>query len=112
MTRFCLLGTNPQGTLRWMVLNYDQMKTIPFSEAHAQLAATMDQVVADHMPVVITRPGSKACVRVSLDDWGVTDETEYLMSSPANAARLNEAIRALETGDGLVTIDSAELLGE
>ena len=52
------------------------MKTIPFSEAHAQLAATMGQVVADHTPVIITHPDSKACVLVSLDDWGVMDETE------------------------------------
>ena len=94
------------------MLTCERMKTIPFSEAHAQLAATMDQVIADHVPVVITRQGSKACVLVSLEDWGTMDETEYLMSSPANAARLNEAIRSLESGEGIVTIDSVELLGE
>ncbi len=40
------------------------------------------------------------------------EETAYLMSSPANAARLNDAIHALETGHGVVTRDSDDLLGK
>ena len=88
------------------------METISFSDARARLAATMDKVIADHSPVVITRYGSQACVLISLDDWESMEETAYLMSSPANAARLNEAIRSLETGEGLVTVDSAKLPGE
>ena len=87
------------------------METISYTDARAQLAATMDKVIQDHAPVVITRHGSQACVLVSLDDWESMEETAYLMSSPANAARLNEAIRALESGQGVVTRDSAALLG-
>ncbi len=88
------------------------MKTISYSDARAQLAATMDQVIADHAPVVITRHGSQACVLVSLGDWEAMEETAYLMSSPANAARLNEAIRALESGDGVITRGAADFLGK
>ena len=88
-----------------------QMETISYTDARAQLAATMDKVIQDHAPVVITRHGSQACVLVSLDDWESMEETAYLMSSPANAARLNEAIRALESGQGIITHDLATLLG-
>jgi antitoxin YefM len=88
------------------------MDTISYSDARAKLAATMDQVISDHSPIVITRHGSQACVLVSLDDWESMEETAYLMSSPANAARLNDAIHALETGHGVVTRDSDDLLGK
>ena len=87
------------------------METISYTDARAQLAATMDKVIQDHAPVVITRHGSQACVLVSLNDWESMEETAYLMSSPANAARLNEAILALESGQGVITRDSAALLG-
>jgi antitoxin YefM len=37
---------------------------------------------------------------VSLADWTAMEETLRLMSSPANAARLAEAIRQLDAGQG------------
>ncbi len=86
------------------------MDTIEYSDAGTRLAATMDRVIADHAPVVITRQGSPACVLVSFDDWESLEETAYLMSSSANAARLDEAIRALESGRGVVTRDSTDFL--
>lgn len=89
------------------------METISYSDARAQLAATMDRVISDHAPVIITRHGSQACVLVSLDDWESMEETNYLRSSPTNAARLSEAIRELEHGGpGIVHRDAAELLRE
>ena len=89
------------------------METISYSDARAQLAATMDRVISDHAPVIITRYGSQACVLVSLDDWEAMEETNYLRSSPTNAARLTEAIRELESGGpGIVHRDAAELLRE
>jgi antitoxin YefM len=87
------------------------METISYSDARAQLAATMDKVISDHAPVIITRHGSHACVLVSLDDWESMEETNYLRSSPANAQRLIESIRELEGGGaGIVTREAAEFL--
>ena len=87
------------------------METISFSDARAQLASTMDRVIADHAPVIITRHGSQACVLVSLDDWESMEETNYLRSSPANAQRLTESIAELERGGpGLVHKDADEFL--
>ena len=87
------------------------MDTISYTDARAQLAATMDRVISDHAPVIITRHGSQACVLVSLDDWAAMEETNYLRSSPANAERLLESIRELESGgSGVVNRDAADLL--
>ena len=89
------------------------METISCSDARAQLAATMDRVIADHAPVIITRHGSQACVLISLEDFESMEETNYLRSSPANAQRLTESIRELEGyGPGIVTRDAAGFLKE
>ncbi len=76
------------------------MRAIPYTAAREQLASTMEEVVADHAPVTITRNGSGAVVMLSLADYESMEETAYLMSSPANAQRLNESICALESGQG------------
>ncbi len=89
------------------------MRTISYSDARAQLAATMDKVISDHAPVIITRHGSQACVLVSLDDWESMDETNYIRSNPVNAQRLLESIREFEgNAQGIVTRDAAEFLRE
>jgi antitoxin YefM len=61
----------------------------------------MDSVVEDHMPVVITRRNAESVVMVSLSDRNAMKETARLLSSPTNAARLADAIRQLEGGDGV-----------
>jgi antitoxin YefM len=87
------------------------METISYSDARAQLAATMDKVISDHAPVIITRHGSQACVLVSLDDWESMEETNYLRSSPVNAQRLTESIHELESGGpGIVNQDADDFL--
>jgi antitoxin YefM len=77
------------------------MDTITYATARQKLAATMDRVVADHAPVLITRTGSEPVVLLSLADYESMEETAYLLSSPNNAARLLESIRALEDGQGI-----------
>ncbi|WP_421567926.1 type II toxin-antitoxin system Phd/YefM family antitoxin [Stenotrophomonas sp. PD6] len=78
------------------------MQTLTYSAARAALAETMDRVINDHAPVVITRSGSKAVVMMSLEDYRSIEETAYLLRSPANAARLASAIAQLEAGGGTV----------
>jgi antitoxin YefM len=86
------------------------METISYTSAREQLAATMEKVCADHAPVIITRNGSQAVVMLSLDDFESMEETAYLLSSPANAQRLHESIRALESAQGLISRDADALL--
>lgn len=72
------------------------MNTISYTSARAQLAKTMQQVCEDHAPVVITRSKSEAVVMISLSDFEALQETNYLMKSPTNAARLIDAIDEIE----------------
>ncbi|WP_347718637.1 type II toxin-antitoxin system prevent-host-death family antitoxin [Sphingomonas sp.] len=77
------------------------MNSISFSESRANLKALMDRVVADKAPVTITRArGQESVVMVSESEWSSIEETLYLLSSPANAARLLDAVRGLEAGEG------------
>lgn len=76
------------------------MNAITYTAARENLASTMDQVCADHSPVIITRNRDQAVVMLSLEDYEALEETAYLMRSPANAKRLLESIHALESGKG------------
>ncbi|NNM58734.1 MAG: type II toxin-antitoxin system prevent-host-death family antitoxin [Legionellales bacterium] len=77
------------------------MDTLSYTSFRKDLAATLDKVNNDHVPVLITRQNGKPAVLISLDDFKSYEETAYLMASPKNAARLNEAIIQLEKGKGL-----------
>jgi antitoxin YefM len=83
------------------------MKTLSSTDLRANLSSVMDQVNADHEPVIVTRARGKPVVMVSLEDWASMDETTYLLASPENARRLRESIRQLEAGE-VVTRDLLE----
>ena len=76
------------------------MNTITYTAARASLADTMDRVVNDHEPVIITRSSQQAVVMLSLDDYKAMEETAYLLRSPKNVQRLLESIAQLEAGHG------------
>ena len=78
------------------------MKTTSYTEFSRTLAGMIDQAVADHEPVVITRDGGKpSAVLMSLEDFASYEETRYLLRSPRNAKYLRESIRELEAGEGV-----------
>ena len=74
------------------------METISYSAFRSQLARTLDKVNDDHRPVLITRQNGKPAVVISLEDYHAYEETAYLMASPKNAERLNQAIAEVEAG--------------
>ena len=78
------------------------MNTITYTAARASLADTMDRVVNDHEPIIITRSNQQAVVMLSLDDYKAMQETAYLLRSPKNVQRLLESIAQLEAGRGQV----------
>jgi antitoxin YefM len=51
------------------------------------------------LPVLVTRQNGKPAVILSLEDYNSYEETVYLMASPANAQRLNQAISEVEAGN-------------
>ena len=56
----------------------------------------MNRVCDHHEPVIITRQKSPSVVLMSLEDYNAIMETAYLLRSPANAARLREALHAAD----------------
>jgi antitoxin YefM len=76
------------------------MDTINYSSFRSNLARVLDKVNDDHKPVLVTRQNGKPAVVISLEDFQAYEETAYLMASPKNAERLNQAIAEIEAGCG------------
>ena len=74
------------------------MDTISYSAFRSNLATTLDRVNDNHKPIMITRQNGKPAVVISLEDFQAYEETAYLMASPKNAERLNQAIAEVEAG--------------
>jgi antitoxin YefM len=74
---------------------------VSFSELRRRLAHFMDRAVDDRAPVLITRQGHQPVVMLAQADYDSMVETLHLRSTPANAARLDEAIAALDRGEGI-----------
>ena len=74
------------------------METLSYSDFRRQLARTLDKVNDDHVPVLITRQNGKPAILMSVEDFKSYEETAYLMASPKNAERLNQAIAEAKTG--------------
>ncbi len=78
------------------------MRATSSSEFRKKLSAMLDQVAADHEPLLITREGGKpAAVLLSLEDYAGYEETRHLLRVPANAARLLRGIEELDAGHGV-----------
>lgn len=74
------------------------MDAISYTTARTHLAATMERVCNDHLPVIITRQNKESVVLMSLEDYESIAETIYLVRNPKNAQRLSAAIGAIESG--------------
>ena len=78
------------------------MRVTSYSELRRNLAAALDRVSADREPVIITRDrGKPSAVLISLEDFASYEETQHLLRSPANTARLLNAIKELDEGGGI-----------
>lgn len=75
------------------------MRTINFSDARNNLKAVLDRVVEDADFTIITRRDAEDVVVMSLAEWNSWQETNYLLASPANARRLNEAVAQARAGN-------------
>lgn len=76
------------------------MDAMSYSHARNNLAKTMEKVIEDHTPLIITRKNARSVVMISLEDYQALAETAYLLRSPKNARRLLESIIELEEGKG------------
>ncbi len=84
------------------------MQAISYTALRNHLANMLDKVNDDHTPMLITRQNGKPAVLMSLEDFQSYEATAYLMASPKNAQRLNQAIAEIEANN----IIHKELLDE
>ena len=75
------------------------MDTMSYSAFRNHLAGCLDKVNDDHKPLLITRQNGKPAIVMSVEDFHSYEETAYLMASPLNAERLNQAIQEVEIGN-------------
>lgn len=76
------------------------MRAITYTTARENLARTIEKVVADRDPVIITKKNDMSVVMMSLDDYESLQETAHLLRSPRNVRRLMESINELDEGKG------------
>ena len=77
------------------------MDSISISEVRANFKNVVERVVADRVPLAITRQKGEGVVMISASEWASIEETLYLLQSPNNAKRLLESIAELEAGNGV-----------
>jgi antitoxin YefM len=77
------------------------MKSITYTAARENLAATINRVCEDNAPVMITRNRDQSVVMLSLAEYESLEETAHLLRSPENAKRLLRSIDQLERGKGV-----------
>lgn len=78
-----------------------RMDSISISEVRANFKSVVERVVADRVPLAITRQKGEGVVMISASEWASIEETLYLLQSPNNAKRLLESIAELEAGNGV-----------
>ncbi|MFN7902162.1 MAG: type II toxin-antitoxin system Phd/YefM family antitoxin [Holosporales bacterium] len=75
------------------------MVSITYSSLRQHLAQVLQQVLDQRDPCVVTRRGHEDVVLVARQDWEALNETLYLLSSPENARRLEQARQQDAAGD-------------
>lgn len=79
-----------------------------FSQARQELASLLDEVSNDRAPIEIMRRDKPSAILIDKDEYEGMLETLHLMSTPANATRLMEAIANVNDGSKLVVHDLIE----
>lgn len=74
------------------------MRQMSYSDARASLKTVMDEVCADHSPLMVTRQSADPVVILSLDDYNSINETLHLLGSANNAERLRRSIAQVRAG--------------
>ena len=82
------------------------MQAVTIKEAKRNLERLLTQVLDDAEPTIVVLETGQQVVVVSLDEYTAWQETRYLLSNPANAARLRQSIAEAQAG----TLQVRELL--
>lgn len=74
------------------------MRTVMFSKARDELASLLDEVADDRTAIEIMRRDKASAILIDKREYDGMMETLHLMSTPANAKRLMEAIENVNAG--------------
>jgi len=74
------------------------MNAVTVSEAKRNLDLLIANVVGNAEPTIITTDSGEQIVLMSLSEFNAWQETVYLLSNPANAARLRRSIAEAQAG--------------
>ena len=74
------------------------MEHVTYTDLRNNLARHLDRTLDDRVPILITRQGSQPVVMIAQSEYDGMLETLHLMSTPANAARLNASIAEADAG--------------
>ncbi len=76
------------------------MTETTLSRLRGRLKSYCDRAVADREPIRVRRRNGEDVVLLAADEFDSWNETIHLLSSPANAARLLEALARARKGKG------------
>ena len=74
------------------------MQVVNFTEARNNLKSIFDDVYHNSEAVIVNRKNGENVVIISLDEYNAQTETEYLLKSPKNRARLLASIASAKAG--------------
>jgi len=72
------------------------MNTVTLSAFKTNVESTIQGVVSTHQPVIVKKDRRSSVILMPLEDYQALTETKYLLSSPANAARLVRGIEEIK----------------
>lgn len=73
------------------------MQAVILKDAKKNLPQLVDRVLADAEAHIVVTPSGQQVVLMPLDQYDSWKETLYLLSNPANAARLRRSIKEAES---------------
>ncbi len=76
------------------------MGYVGFTELRRNLAEHLDRVESDRVELVVSRRNREDLAIIPLAELESLRETMHLLGTPANAARLMEAVGQLDAGGG------------
>jgi antitoxin YefM len=72
---------------------------VTYTDLRQKLAHYMNRATGDRDAILVTRQGAEPVVMLAQSEYESMLETMHLMSSPANAQRLNQAMAQADRGE-------------
>jgi prevent-host-death family protein len=85
------------------------MLAVNYSNMRDNFKDYCDKVTDDYETVIVTRKNDKNVVMISLEEYNNMKENLYIMSNKKDYDRLVASKKQLESGEGIVTKNMAEL---